>query len=106
VARAPDRGPDVPTGLTLFTLQHRLATVASSRTFVDMGALLSYGPDPGDQYERAALYVGKVLKGSPVSQLPVEQPTRFELIVNAVTAKALGLTIPPAILLRADSVVD
>jgi putative ABC transport system substrate-binding protein len=95
-----------PTGLTFFALQNRILTVAANRSFVDMGALLSYGPDPGEQYERAAIYVGKLLKGANVSQLPVEQPTRFELIVNTITAKALGLTIPPSLLARADQVIE
>ena len=95
-----------PTAIARIASQHRVLTVASNRLFADMGALLSYGPDPGGEYERAAVYVGKVLKGAPISQLPVEQPTRFQLIISGVTAKALGLTIPPSFLLRADEVIE
>jgi putative ABC transport system substrate-binding protein len=92
--------------IVLFALQHRIVTVASSRPFVAGGGLLSYGPDVGDQYERAALYAGKLLKGARPSELPVEEPTRFELIVNQATAKALGLTIPPSLLARADQIIE
>ena len=90
----------------LTALQHRIATVASSRFVVDGGGLLAYGPDIVDQYERAALYAGKLLKGTRPTELPVEEPTRFELTVNQVTAKAIGLTIPPSLLLRADRVIE
>ena len=92
--------------IVLFALQHRIITVASSRPFVDGGGLLAYGPDVVDQYKRAAFYAGKLLKGARPSELPVEEPTRFELIVNQVTAKALRLTIPPSLLLRADHVIE
>ena len=69
------------------------------------GALLSYGPDLADQYRHAASFVEKILKGARPSDLPVEQPTRFELVVNLKTAKALGITIPESILLRADEII-
>ena len=80
--------------------------MASSRAFVQAGGLLGYGPHIDDMYERAALYAGKLLKWARPGELPVEEPTRFELIVNKATAKALALTIPPSILLRADHVIE
>lgn len=91
--------------IALFALQRRVATVTSTRPFAEAGGLLAYGPDPVDLYERAAVYVGKLLKGARSGELPVEEPTRYELTVNSGTAKALGLTIPPSLLLRADRVV-
>jgi putative ABC transport system substrate-binding protein len=92
--------------IAMFALQHRITTVASSRLFVEAGGLRGYGPYVGAMYERAAIYAGKLLKGARPSELPVEQPTRFELIVNSATAKAIGLTVPPSILLRADHVIE
>ena len=92
--------------IALFALQHRVVTVASNRVFVEAGGLLGYGPYVADMYERAALYAGKLLKGARPSDLPVEEPTRFELVVNKATAKALGLTIPPSILLRAHHFIE
>ena len=86
--------------------RHRLPTVYTSRDFVDAGGLMTYGPSLADSFRRAAAYVDKILKGTKPGDLPVEQPTKFELMINLRTAKALGLTIPPSLLLRADQVIE
>jgi putative ABC transport system substrate-binding protein len=87
-------------------LKSRLPAVSIETGFVEAGGLLSYGPDIPDRFRRAATYVDKILKGAKPADLPVEQPTKFDLIVNLKTAKALGLTIPPAVLARADRVIE
>ena len=87
-------------------LQRRLPTVGSARIFVDAGCLIYYGENLGDMFRRAAVYVDKILKGAKPADLPVEQPTKFELVINLKTAKALGLTIPPSLLGRADEVIQ
>jgi len=86
--------------------KHRLPVMVEDRERVEAGALLSYGTDPRDLYRRAASYVDRILKGAKPGDLPVEQPTTFELVINVKAAKALGLTIPPAVLLRADAVIE
>jgi len=86
--------------------QYRVPVLASSRPFAEAGALLSYGPNMVERWRRAAVYVDKLLKGAKASELPVEQPTTFELVVNLKTAKALGLTIPPSLLGRTDEVIQ
>ena len=86
--------------------KHQLPTVGQQREFAEAGCLLSYGPNFGDMYRRAAMFVDKIFKGAKPADLPVEQPTVFELFINAKTAKALGLTIPQSILVSADKVIE
>ena len=86
--------------------KHRLPTVFPWGDGVDAGGLISYGPSIADLYRRAATYVDKILKGAKPGDVPVEQPTKFELVINLRTAKALGLTIPPSLLERADQVIE
>src|SRR5207247_3150599 len=86
--------------------KNRLPALYPTRESVDAGGLMSYGPDLADSFRRAATYVDRILKGAKPGDLPVEQPTKFELVINLKAAKALGLTIPPSLLGRADHVVQ
>jgi ABC-type uncharacterized transport system substrate-binding protein len=92
--------------LVSLAAKHRLPTMHENRAFAEAGGLMSYGPDMADIFRRAATYVDKILKGGKPADLPVEQPTKFELVINLKTAKALGLTIPPSLLQRADEVIE
>jgi putative ABC transport system substrate-binding protein len=83
-----------------------LPAIYTGRPFVDAGGLMSYGPSIRDMAHRTAVFVDKILKGTKPEDLPVEQPMQFELVINLKTAKALGLTIPPTVLFRADEVIQ
>src|SRR5262245_59841351 len=85
---------------------HRIAAIYELRVFVEPGGLMSYGVNVSEMQQRAAVYVDKILKGAKPGDLPIEQPTKFELVINLKTAKALNLTIPPSLLLRADQVIE
>ena len=87
-------------------MKHDLPGIYESKEFVDAGGLMSFGPSFPDVFRRSASYVDRILKGAKPGDLPVEQPIKFELVINMRTAKALGLTIPPSLLLRADQVIE
>jgi putative ABC transport system substrate-binding protein len=87
-------------------LKHRLPTMMENKEFVEAGGLLSFGLDLVDSYRRAATHVDKILKGANPAELPMEQPSRFDMAVNLKTARALGLTIPPVVMLQATQVVE
>ena len=93
-------------GIVELAMLQRLPTVSTERSYAEAGALLSYGASFSDLFRRAATYVDKILKGAKPADLPVEQPTKFDLVINLKTAKALGLTIPPIVLARADEVIE
>jgi putative ABC transport system substrate-binding protein len=92
--------------LAELTIAHRLPTMFQGRPYVEAGGLMSYYPNHEDLWRHAAVYVDKILRGAKPADLPVEQPTKFELVINGRTAKAIGLTIPQSVLQRADQVID
>ena len=95
-----------PRRLAELAIKHRLPTMFGPKEHVEAGGLLSYSPDRADLYRRAAIYVDKILKGAKPADLPVEQASKFELVINLKTARALGLAIPQSVLLRADQVIE
>ena len=114
-ARGPDRGLIVTTAalamrqrdlIIALAREHRLPTIYPFRFYATSGGLISYGPDSIDPHRRAAGYVDRILKGERPADLPVQAPTKYELVINVKTAKALGLTVPPSLLARADEVID
>src|SRR5262249_52395044 len=92
--------------ITELAAQNRLPSMYGFREFADAGGLMTYGANMPDLCRRAAIYVDKILKGAKPADLPIEQPTTFELVINLKTAKALGVTIPPALLVRANHVIE
>jgi putative ABC transport system substrate-binding protein len=92
--------------IVVFAARHRLPAVYPYRELVDAGGLMCFGPNYPDLHRRAAIFVDKILKGAKPADLPIEQPTKFQLVINLKTAKALGLTIPPSLLARADQVIE
>jgi putative ABC transport system substrate-binding protein len=89
-----------------FAVKSRIPTMCVASEWMDAGFVMSYGPSLNDMYRRAPYFVDKILKGAKAADLPVEQPTKFELVISLKTAKALGLTIPPSLLQRADQVIE
>ena len=92
--------------VTSLAARYRLPTVYAYRFFAESGGLLAYGTDLLDNFRRAAFYADRILRGAKVSELPVQAPEKFELVINLKTAKALGLTVPPTLLGRTDDVIE
>ena len=92
--------------INTLALGARLPTISGVREYVEAGGLMSYGPNFPDLFRRAADYVDKILRGAKPGDIPVEQPTKFDLVINLTTAKALGLDVPPTLLARADEVIE
>jgi ABC-type uncharacterized transport system substrate-binding protein len=92
--------------IIMLAARHKLPAVYYERVFAAVGGLISYGPNRTDQFRQAAGYVDRILRGEKAADLPVQAPTKYELVINLKTAKALGLEVPPAVLARADEVID
>src|SRR5207248_2232034 len=92
--------------IAVLAARNRLPAISAVREYAEAGLLLTYGPDLADLFRRSAVFVDKIFKGAKPSELPVEQPIKFELVVNLKTAKALGIDIPPTLLTRADEVIE
>ena len=105
VIESPDFVAQAPV-MAAAALRHRLPTVFALRDHVEAGGLMAYGANIADLWRRAATYVDKILRGTKPADLPIEQPTKFDLVINAKTAKALGLTVPPVIRLQATEVIE
>jgi putative ABC transport system substrate-binding protein len=114
-ARSPNGGLIVTAGsqttrhrnlIITLAARHKLPTIYFERNFVAAGGLISYGPNYVDQYRRAAQYVDRILRGEKPADLPIQAPTKYELVINLKTAKALGITVPPTLLARADEVIE
>jgi len=93
------------TQIAEFALKHRLPAIAGVPELAEAGTLIAYGPNRVDLYRRAAAFVDKILKGAKPGDLPIEQPTKYDLIINLKTAKAIGVTLPPSLMLQADRVI-
>ena len=91
--------------ITELCIKYRMPAIYQEQEFAEAGGLMSYGPDFSDLYRRTAYFVDKILKGAKPSDLPIEQPTKFELVINLTAAKQIGLTIPPHVLARANMVI-
>ena len=106
IVTASQFGSNNPGPLAALAARHKLPSVYPFRYFASAGGLMSYGPDQLDEYHRAAAYVDRILKGEKPADLPVQAPTKYQLAINLKTAKGLGLTVPPALLARADDVIE
>jgi putative ABC transport system substrate-binding protein len=106
IVTASGFGANHPDLLAALAARHKLPAIYPFRYFVTAGGLISYGPDVVDPFRRAADYVDRILKGEKPGDLPVQAPTKYELVINLKTAKALGFTVPPTLLVAADEVIE